>query len=191
MAIFMVHNGFGRNIIYLTPIQIQHWGLYVDISMMLFTIGTGSTRISVCLFVLRLVPATKTFYRRWIWGLLTLFTIITIADFLAQCFQCIPLPGLWDKSVKARCFPESHMTQIAKVQGGTYTSSRFRSQILDSHKRRLCCHNGPPLRAVACFAFAKYSNQPAGQSSDLSDHRSWNCVCQENLLARLFIQTDL
>ncbi|KAM0802212.1 hypothetical protein BDR22DRAFT_845379 [Usnea florida] len=119
MAIFMVQNGFGRNTIYLTPIQIQHWGLHVDISMMLFTIGTGSTRISVCLFVLRLVPATKTFYRRWIWGLLTLFTIITIADFLAQCFQCIPLPGLWDKSVKARCFPESHMTQIAKVQGGS------------------------------------------------------------------------
>ena len=119
----MVHNGFGRNTIYLTPIQLQHWGLYVDISMMLFTIGTGSTRISVCLFVLRLVPATKTFYRRWIWGLLTLFTIITIADFLAQCFQCIPLPGLWDKSVKARCFPESHMTQIAKVQGGTYSQA--------------------------------------------------------------------
>ena len=89
--------------------------------MTLFTIGTGFTRISVCLFVLRLVPDTKTFYRRWIWGLLTLFTIVTIADFLAQCFQCIPLPGLWDKSVKARCFPESHMTQIAKVQGGVYS----------------------------------------------------------------------
>ena len=69
--------------------------------------------------------------------------------------------------------------------------SQFRSQGLDSHKRRLCCHNGPPLRAVACFAFAKYSNQSAGQSSHLSDHRSWNSVCQEKVLEQHFVQTDL
>lgn len=87
---------------------------------MLLTLGSGLVRISVCLFALRLVPTTKTSYRRWIWGLLTFCTIISIGDFLAQCFQCIPLLGLWDESVNARCFPPADMTKIAQVQGGAY-----------------------------------------------------------------------
>lgn len=85
---------------------------------MLITIGTGLVRISVCIFVLRLVPAMKMSYRRWMWALLAFCTIFSVAEFLAQCFQCIPLIGLWDKSVKARCFEEADMTAIAKVQGG-------------------------------------------------------------------------
>ncbi|KAF6222702.1 hypothetical protein HO133_000749 [Letharia lupina] len=58
-------------------------------------------------------------YRRWNWGLLAYCAIVTLADFLAQCFQCVPLPGLWNKSVKARCFAPAHMTQITKFQGGS------------------------------------------------------------------------
>ena len=47
-------------------------------------------------------------------------TVITLAGFLAQCLQCIPLSGLWDKSVKARCFPVDDMTKIVQAQGGAY-----------------------------------------------------------------------
>lgn len=116
-SIFQVQSGFGRNIYYLTPVQIQHVGLYTTICIMLLTIGTGLVRISVCLFVLGLLPVTKMSYRRWIWGLLAFCTIFSLGDFLAQCFQCVPLSGLWDKGVKARCFTQADMTKVVRVQG--------------------------------------------------------------------------
>lgn len=85
---------------------------------MLLTASTGFVRISVCLFILRLVPATKMSYRKWTWGLLTFCTLTSLGAFLAQCFQCIPLSGLWNQSVEARCFPPADMTKIARAQGG-------------------------------------------------------------------------
>lgn len=114
---FQTDSGFGRNIYYLTPLQIQHFELYTTICIMLLIVGTGFVRTSVCLFVLRLVPVTKMSYRRLIWGLLAFCTIPSLANFLAQCFQCVPLSGLWDKSVKARCFDGADMTKIIRVQG--------------------------------------------------------------------------
>ncbi|CAD6584705.1 MAG: hypothetical protein ASARMPRED_001840 [Alectoria sarmentosa] len=85
---------------------------------MLISIGIGLVRISVCLFVLRLMPATKMFYRKWIWGFLIFCTIMSLGDFLAQCFQCIPLSRVWNQGAKARCFPPADMTKIAQAQGG-------------------------------------------------------------------------
>ena len=112
-----VHSGFGRNIYYLTIVDIQHVGLYTTLCIMLLIVGTELVRTSVCLFVLRLMPVTRRSYRRWIWGLLAFCTIPSIANFLAQCFQCIPLSGLWDKTIKARCMTEADMTMIIRIQG--------------------------------------------------------------------------
>lgn len=113
----VVDSGFGRNIYYLTTVQIQHIGLYATISIMFLIVGTGFVRASVCLFVLRLVPITRMSYRRWIWGLLAFCTIPSFANFLAQCLQCVPLSGLWDKTIKARCMSDADMTMIIRIQG--------------------------------------------------------------------------
>ena len=86
---------------------------------MLLTVGTAVVRISVCLLVLRLILAFQASYRTWLWVLLAFCTIASIADFLAQSFQCIPIPGLWNKSIRARCFPPTHMTMVARIQGGS------------------------------------------------------------------------
>ena len=66
------------------------------------------------------MPATKISYRRWIWGLLALNTVVSLADFLAFCFQCIPVSRLWDQSVKSLCFARADMTKVAQFQGGAY-----------------------------------------------------------------------
>ena len=158
---FQVYSGFGRNIYYLTTLQIQNFGLYTTICIMLLIVGTGLVRISVCLFVLRLVPVTKTPYRRWIWGLLAFCTIPSLAHFLAQCFQCVPLSGLWDKNVKARCFAGADMTKIIRVQGCILVTIGP-NQFMNSHECRLCCHNEPTLCTVAHVGHPESTNQPAG-----------------------------
>ena len=118
LSIFQVKSGFGRNTQYLTPVQLKRFGLYTDICIMLFIVITALIRASVCLFLHRVVPPSKMSYRRWIWGLGIFCTIVSLANFLAQCLQCIPLPGLWDRNVDARCIARADMTRIAKFQGG-------------------------------------------------------------------------
>ena len=41
-------------------------------------------------------------------------------------------------------------------------SSQFHDQLMDSHKCRLCNHNGSPLRTVAHFGFAESTSHPTG-----------------------------
>lgn len=112
-----VQNGFGRNIQYVSPVQLKRFGLYTNVNILIHTAGTLFVRVSVCLFVLRLVPTTETSYRRWIWVLLVFNFIVSLAAFLGFCFQCIPLSGLWDHSIKAQCFPRIDMTKTAQFQG--------------------------------------------------------------------------
>ena len=112
-----VHSGFGRNIQYLTTVQLQRFLLYTNVYILFQDVGTVLVRISVCLFVLRLVPATQKSYIRWIWALVIFNVVVTLAVFLAFCLQCRPFSALWDHSVAARCIQRAEMTKIAQFQG--------------------------------------------------------------------------
>lgn len=72
----------------------------------------------MCFFVLRLVPSTYRVFYRWTWGLMTFFALVTAANFLALCLQCIPLRSLWDMSVKAQCTSAKNTNIIIQVKGG-------------------------------------------------------------------------
>ena len=99
---------------------MQRFLLCTNIYILVQAVGTALVRVSVCLFVLRLVPATQISYRRWIWGLVIFNAVVTLAVFLAFCLQCIPLSALWDHSVKARCIQRAEMTKIAQFQGSAW-----------------------------------------------------------------------
>ncbi len=46
------------------------------------------------------------------------FALVTAANVLALCLQCIPLRSLWDKSVKAQCTSAKNTNIIIQVKGG-------------------------------------------------------------------------
>lgn len=59
LAIFQVHAGFGRNIQYLRPKQIEDFARLSFFAILLNIVGTSFVRISVCLFILQLLPITE------------------------------------------------------------------------------------------------------------------------------------
>ena len=59
LAIFQVHSGFGRNIQYLQPTQIEDIARIIYVTILLNVIGTSFVRVSVCLFILQLLPITQ------------------------------------------------------------------------------------------------------------------------------------
>ena len=141
LAILQVKNGFGRNIQYLRPTEIKNVNRDIFITIMFNLTGTYFVRISVCFFMLQLLPFTQRFSRwyvvlargakrgrvlnvvklltqgRWTYGIMVFCTVIALATILSLCFICIPLHGFWDSSIKTHCMSRAVTAKINKVQG--------------------------------------------------------------------------
>lgn len=61
--------------------------------------------------------------------LMIFFVAISTASFFLLCFQCSPIEGLWDRSLRARCVPVETWDVIQKVDGSK--SWTFRDTVSD------------------------------------------------------------
>lgn len=109
--------GFGRNVQFLQSTEIERVLLYIAIAELTHTFGTYLVRISVCLFVLRLVPNHEKRFRWWIYALMAFFTVVTMIALFFLCFQCIPFQGLWNQKIKARCIARDKLSIVEQTQG--------------------------------------------------------------------------
>ena len=64
ITVCQVKEGFGRNIQYLQPFQIETISHYITATVFLYLVGTYFMRVTVCLFILQLLPFTEKLYRR-------------------------------------------------------------------------------------------------------------------------------
>lgn len=144
-----VHEGFGRSIQYLQPHQIENIRHLRAADTLLNIIGTLFVRISVCLFIWRLIPANRKSYRTWLYGCILLFTAISIVTGLAFIFQCIPMRGIWEQNIKAHCLAESILLKIAQAQAGIkrkiisspeYQLTRNQLSLASWTSSVSCCH---------------------------------------------------
>ena len=74
-------------------------------------------KISICLFLLRIVDATSFNYLLYgLIGFLSIFTLVFVCLFLAMC---TPLRAWWEIDVPgARCFSTLQFRNMVIVQGG-------------------------------------------------------------------------
>lgn len=93
--------------------------MWTTINKMLQMVGTMLVRLSACLLVLRMPPVgrTKQLHTRAIYMLMVFFVVIPTASFFLVCFRCLPIEGLWDKSLHARCIPIETRRVISWVDG--------------------------------------------------------------------------
>ena len=117
LTVFQVHSGLGRHIEYLQPYEISNVILLTTITLSLHNIGTFFVRVSVCLFVLRLVPPTHRELYIYTYILIAFSAVITTATLLLILLGCIPIEGTWNTEIKAHCIARSALTTIARTQG--------------------------------------------------------------------------
>ena len=60
---------------------------------------------------------------------MTFFTFIALAVILSLCLQCIPVQGIWDRSVNAHCLSPVITTRINEASGGQYSTKMSSSVI--------------------------------------------------------------
>lgn len=103
----------------LTPNEVSATIMWTTINQMLQILGTLFVRLSACFLVLRMPPVgrTKQLHARAIYMLMVFFVLVSTASFFLVCFQCMPIEGLWDRSLHARCIPLETWHMITEVDG--------------------------------------------------------------------------
>ena len=115
-----VINGLGRHEYYLEPSQRRNyqalaWADWVQVFITLLL-----TKISICLFLLRIVASSKV--KRLMYGLIVfmvLFTAVCVFLFLGICR---PLKAYWDVGVKGTCLSDRQVESIVIAHGGRLQS---------------------------------------------------------------------
>ncbi len=115
---YQVANGLGRHVDSLTPEErsgFLKWTLIAEIQVV---IGTSFTKVSVCAFVLRIFKRTNKMLAYFIYGLVTLVTVTTVALVITFSLQCRPLNALYDPRVAGTCYSQHVTFSVAYGQGG-------------------------------------------------------------------------
>ena len=115
-----VFNGLGRHEYYLEPSQLRNyqalsWADWVQVFITLLL-----TKISICLFLLRIVNSSKV--TRLMYGLIgfmVLFTAVCVFLFLGICR---PLKAYWDMGSQGTCLSNRQVESVVIAQGGTLPS---------------------------------------------------------------------
>ena len=115
--------GIGRHEQFLN----QQQGILIVKYILLETIGvvfsTCFAKVSVCIFILRLLKdAVATKRRLFIYSCAGLLSISSIADFLCTLLSCRPTARIWNPEISGSCWAVKVQKDVALVQGGMLSS---------------------------------------------------------------------
>ena len=98
------HYGLGRHMYYLKPDQVEQTFMWLWAAEPTNLFAVFLVRISISLFVLRLIPP-KRIYRWTIWGTIAGLIISDVFVSIYYFFQCTPIRKVWEPATQGRCLP--------------------------------------------------------------------------------------
>lgn len=114
------HAGIGRHAYYLSPIDAMDTLKWSFAAMTLFFAIVCLTKISICLFILRI---KKTGRLKWIlYTLMAGLVITTAAPEIILFAQCRPIRSFWDRSI-GNCWNETIYISVVWAQAGRIATS--------------------------------------------------------------------
>lgn len=96
--------GLGRHMYYLKPDQVKQTFMWLWAAEPTNLFAVFLVRISISLFVLRLIPPKK-IYRWTIWGTIAGLIISDVFISIYYFFQCRPIRKVWEPATQGRCLP--------------------------------------------------------------------------------------
>ena len=112
-----VFYGLGRHLHYLSPYQYSHYLKYDYLDWIQVFVTLGLSKISICLFLLRLSKFDR--LRRSLQGLIVIIVLTHVPLTLLMIFQCNPVQKYWNTTLPGSCFSKSTVERIIIAQGGT------------------------------------------------------------------------
>ena len=88
-------------------------------------LGTGFVKLSVCIFVLRVIKGTHHKVAITLYSVIAINSAITIMAVFCLAFQCRPLRKAWEPEIPGSCFSAQILTDIVRVVGGKPLPSKL------------------------------------------------------------------
>ena len=156
-------NGLGRHEYYLTPSQRRNFKIIGWVDWMQTFITLMFTKISICLFLLRIVDSRKIRIPIYaLIGCLITFTTISVCLFLGVCR---PLNAYWDVGVDEFCLSDHQLESVVFAQGSKVKSSPKTSAIANAISSFY--HFRPYMCGLSGFIPAESSDQNADKGSSV------------------------
>ena len=112
----MVLYGLGRHKYYLSNYDFKEFLKYDYLDWMQTFITLAISKISICLFLLRLSKFNK--LKTVLWVLIGLLVITHLPLTILFLAQCDPVSREWNMSLSGRCFSKHMVENILIAQGG-------------------------------------------------------------------------
>lgn len=119
-----VNYGFGRHAEYIRPTLIEA-EKYCMLAEMLGVIATFLIKVSVCLFVLRLIRGTHPKIRVVLWGMIVIQLGVALVTDILYGTACRPFKKLWDRDQPGVCLAHSVLVVPMRLMGGKLSSQAF------------------------------------------------------------------
>ena len=117
VAGFLVKYGMGRHWEYILPTLSNLVETFI-VGEIGVCVAVGLVRISICLFVSRLIQGTHPRTRAALYIVLGLNAVVTLVAIFILGFQCQPLRKTWNMAMEGRCFTKDVLVNIIRVVGG-------------------------------------------------------------------------
>lgn len=128
-TVLRVHYGYGQHIGCLSFANILNANKVQAIAEVPIMVSTLFSRVSVCLFLLRLFAVNVAW--RWIlYSIIILTAATNIACATAILLQCHPRAKMWNPALSGTCWSQEIEVVIGQMQGGKSTGYE--------EDRRLC-----------------------------------------------------
>ncbi|MCJ1345400.1 hypothetical protein MMC31_003607 [Peltigera leucophlebia] len=111
-------SGMGRHVYCLSIEQVLDVAKWVLLSEVGVATTLGLLKISVCLFVLRVVDKARKGIAKAIWLLIYFVALTHILQLIIYLVQCRPLAAVWSTKVKGRCFSTHIVYMFAYLNYG-------------------------------------------------------------------------
>lgn len=111
--------GFGRHVEFLKPGQVIRSLEYASLSETMFILSLMFSKISICVFLLRLLAdslAKKKRYFLYLW--IALLLVVNVVCVGQQLGQCTPANKLWDPIIPGTCEDPRIQSKFAYLNGG-------------------------------------------------------------------------
>lgn len=122
LTVAKVNSGYGRHLYYLTPGQTSFALKMENIATPFLILSTMFTKISFCLFLLRIFMNNRV-WKRAIYIIIALIAATNISSAIIVLPQCKPAAKLWNPNIKGTCWPRETQIGIAYYQGGKVMKS--------------------------------------------------------------------
>lgn len=174
--------GMGRRIYCLSFQQVLDITKWSVLSQIFVSTTLDLSKISICLFVLRVVDKARKGIAKSIWLLLFCIALTHMLQVTLFLVQCRPLSALWSTKVKGRCFSTEIVYTIAYLNYGKRKSylALSTSNLFTFQRHRML--HGLGVHRNRNIYHPTTQNETTNKNCLVRPHKSWGFVSYANLV---------